>query len=359
MIAGTDVSDLLDAALTQFEMPAMTVSSAVRRAHRIASLRHDLVNLVWLQWELTDLSAGGKDAKWQDPGVARVKAQLDALLGVEEGRKAARAGFYQWERNRTSHVDGQDMVLAMSISQIELELGSLHATYNEPDPGHLEGDPYGFLGSREGEKAKILSLILQVEPVVERVRSAVYTFLVHTEAEILAGQRSASVFLRAQEYVNGALHHLAPDALQKFTSAQDRLYSGDPEGPSHALTSCRRVIKALADALYPASGATIVGDDGLGRDMSDDKYRNRLLQWVREAIGTHAQTIVMREALASLGARLNSLEALASKGVHDHVTLGEAETCVAQTYLLAADFIRLADGTSALLLDSASRTSAD
>ncbi len=57
--------------------------------------------------------------------------------------------------------------------------------------------------------------------------------------------------------------------------------------------------------------------------------------------------------MVSLGARLKSLDSLASKGIHDDVTAAEAETCVVWTYLLAADLIRLADGTSALLVSDA------
>lgn len=58
----------------------------------------------------------------------------------------------------------------------------------------------------------------------------------------------------------------------------------------------------------------------------------------------------MQDMLAALGNRLKSLDALASKGVHDNVSAAEAETCIVWTYLLAADIVRFADGTSALLV---------
>jgi hypothetical protein len=111
------------------------------------------------------------------------------------------------------------------------------------------------------------------------------------------------------------------------------------------------MIKSLADHLYPASNDAIVGADGVTRKMSDDQYRNRLLEYVRQTLGKHGQGEVMQRTLDSLGARLKSLDALASKGVHDEVSAAEAETCVVWTYLLAADLLRLADGTSALLVD--------
>ena len=111
------------------------------------------------------------------------------------------------------------------------------------------------------------------------------------------------------------------------------------------------MIKALADALYPATGEAIIGEDGVSRTMSDDAYRNRLLQYVSEQIGKHGQGNAIRQTLDSLGSRLKSLDSLASKGVHDNVSAAEAETCIVWTYLLAADIVRIADGTSALLVD--------
>lgn len=142
----------------------------------------------------------------------------------------------------------------------------------------------------------------------------------------------------------------APEALEKFVAAQARLYSGKSEDLAHALTSCRRMIKALADALYPATDETMVGDDGVERRMSDDLYRNRLLQYIREKLGKRVHGTVIQKTLDSLGARLKSLDSLASKGVHDEVNAAEAETCIVWTYLLAADIVRVADGSSALLV---------
>jgi hypothetical protein len=58
------------------------------------------------------------------------------------------------------------------------------------------------------------------------------------------------------------------------------------------------------------------------------------------------------QIVGDLSSRLNALDGLANKGVHDNVTQAEAETCVVWTYMLAGDIVRIAYGTSALLLDS-------
>nr|WP_176705821.1 hypothetical protein [Arthrobacter sp.]AXV46408.1 hypothetical protein pA40H2_p53 [Arthrobacter sp.] len=106
------------------------------------------------------------------------------------------------------------------------------------------------------------------------------------------------------------------------------------------------MIKSLADALYPPTDKEITGTDGITRRMSNDAYQNRILQYVIEKIGKHNQGEVVQETLRSLGLRLKALNGLASKGVHDEVSIAEAENCVAWTYMLAADVLRISDGTA-------------
>ena len=88
------------------------------------------------------------------------------------------------------------------------------------------------------------------------------------------------------------------------------------------------MIKDLADALYPATGETIAGDDKIERVMDDEAYRIRLIQFDKYACGNRLTGKVMGDTLASYGRRITNLDSMASKGVHSYVTAGEAEQCV-------------------------------
>lgn len=350
----SDIHAHLQSALAEFDFPTATVSGNARRALRIAALRRDLVNQMWLQWELTDITSTTAKG-WQEPAIAKIKANLDALLGAEGGKAAAIEAFRRFERNRAfTDENGKQMLNAQSIGQIEQDLALSRGVFGELTvPTNLTPiDTYFVAEKMDSAKAKMIPGLKRDVGILERVKSAIHSFLVTTEAELSEGQEESPLFLRAQAYINTALKQHAPDALDKFVAAQDRLYSGDPEDLAHALTSCRRMIKALADALYPATDEAITGDDGVERKMSDDAYRNRLVQYVREQLGRHGQSAVITKTVDSLGARLKSLDSLASKGVHDEVSAAEAEACIVWTYLLAADFVRIADGTSALLVRS-------
>lgn len=351
--SGSNVRELLRVAFDEFDLPATTVSASARRALRIAALRRDYVNQLWLQWELTDLTAG-KTQKWQDPVITKIKAQIEALLGAEEGRNESFRAFLQFERNRSHQDGGKHVVLAFSLGQLEQSLTLARHVYNDlAVPANLTPiDTYFVAQGIESGKANMLTSIQQQEQILERVKTAIHSFLVATESELDEGQEDSPLFQRAQEYINTALAKYAPKALAKFVAAQDRLYSGNPEDLAHALTSCRRMIKDLADALYPATEETVTGNDGIPRKLSDDAYRNRLLQYVREQMGSRVHGSVIQKTLDGLGARLKSLDSLASKGVHDDVSAAEAETCIVWTYLLAADIVRIADSSSVLLIAS-------
>lgn len=350
------ITELVSRALDSFDAPGKSVASLVRQAIRIAVLRHDYLNQLRFQLETVDFSTRNKASA---ATLLPAKEKLQILLGEDGFVEQYLQVHKQWEHNRASTETKN--IYALSIGQIEKQLEALEAA--EADftvPGNLTPvDTYFMARDADAAKAKLMPLKQQLVAITERVRQTVYDFLVTTEQELQAGQRTATIFERGQEYVRKALSTRAPEALAKFVAAQERLETGSPEDLAQALTSCRRMIKALADALYPATDEEIAGADGVSRKMSDDAYQNRILQYVVEKVGKHNQGEVIQETLRSLGLRLKALNGLASKGVHDEVSLAEAENCVAWTYMLAADVLRIADGTAPIETDNKPQTADD
>jgi hypothetical protein len=56
----------------------------------------------------------------------------------------------------------------------------------------------------------------------------------------------------------------------------------------------------------------------------------------------------MKVSITDTGNRVDALYDLASKGVHDEVSVEEVDQAVIQTYLLVGDLLRLAQETGAL-----------
>lgn len=323
----SNITDLVATALEQFDAPGNTVASLVRRAQRVAILRHDLPMQVWCALQLHDVAG---DVLEHDPRTIGLRDQLVALLGPEQGQQR-----YVQEVRRyfaTRKVLESENVHGESIDQIESKLAQIERAYTG-----IKTDP------------TLIPAIGSLEGVLARVRQTTYDYLIETEVELQAGQQQASFLAQAESRINGLLNKYAPAAAEQFVAAQGRISSGGPEDLAHSLTSCRRMIKSIADALYPATGEKVAGLDGVERTMGDEAYRNRLLQYVRDRIGKHQNGDVLQATLNDLGKRLNSLDALASKGVHADPSMAEAQTCVLQTYFLAGDLLSLAEGTSPLI----------
>lgn len=357
MTSSAEIKDMLRRTLDEFDLPTTTIASSARQALRIATLRQDSVNQLWLHWELTD--RGTEEApRGVDPVALKIQSTIYSLAGAEDGDKKISIAFRKWMSNRQYPGNKDGSLYVPSIAEIEHKYEILRNLYHETEiPVNLSPiDTYRAVEKLENSRSQIMLMLGEINTLLERVKSSIYEFLISTESELEYGQRDSSLFLRAQEYINTALKNFAPKALENFLAAQNSLYSGKPEDLSHALTSCRRMIKSLADSLYPATGEKIKDDSGKERVMSDDMYRNRLIQYVKESIGNHGQGEVLQDALNDLGKRLTTLDSLASKGVHADVSPSEAEACIVWTYLLAADIIRLADGSSSWISPNARAT---
>ena len=168
-----------------------------------------------------------------------------------------------------------------------------------------------------------------------------HRFLVEVESAILFGETALNAFERTRRFVDGELATIAPAVLAQFQSAYERADKGDPEALTHALTSCRRILLALADTLYPATGETVAGADGRPREMTAERYKNRIWQFVYEHSPHEDSRKLVLATVEEIGRRLDALNDLASKGVHAEVTSAEADQCVLQVYLLAGDLLRL------------------
>jgi hypothetical protein len=189
----------------------------------------------------------------------------------------------------------------------------------------------------------------EAKSVLARQRGEIADYLAETERQILFGQVNSDVFERNRAYVDERLAALAPQALEQFEAAYRRHSEGDAEARSHALTSCRRVLKTLADVLYPPTDETVTGIDGVERKMTDDKFIMRLCQFAAEKTEGSASRELLVSQIGALGERLDALTRLTSKGVHADVSAAEVDQCLIQTYLAAGDLLRLADGRSAVL----------
>ncbi|HEX8399300.1 MAG TPA: helix-hairpin-helix domain-containing protein, partial [Pyrinomonadaceae bacterium] len=138
--------------------------------------------------------------------------------------------------------------------------------------------------------------------------------------------------LRAE--VDSKLLDLAPEAAEKLMIAFKSVSSNNSEEWSHALTSCRRLIEDLADALYPPKDELVNG-----RKVGKNQYKNRLWAFMDASIESESNRELAKTHVDYLGNYLENVHKLSNKGVHATLTRIEAIKAVFHTYLTVADIL--------------------
>lgn len=193
------------------------------------------------------------------------------------------------------------------------------------------------------ERARSTAQMSVTTDVIGRVRHRIFTSLCLWERRLLYVSTNVRIFDTHRSRVDAMLASSAPDVMDRLNAAYRRVPEGDPESMSQALMSCRRILKATADAVYPP-GPPAKGIDGVERAMGEEQYIRRLWQYASQAlIGAKTRRRLLTTTLEEFGSRIDRLYDLTNKGVHEEVSSEEVDLCVIQTYLLCGEILALSD----------------
>jgi hypothetical protein len=328
---------LVDEAQEELHRPEVRLSAAVAKAARIARLRGDMENLYWLEMEMHPIGE-------QSP-----RSQIEATLAQRYGddwtafRVTATEQYFKRRELEPKEGREEGLICALSVGQIEAQMDWLRGVMADlkVEEGLAPIDIYAEGRRLAKERMTTQLTVRDLAFVQEKVRAHVATFLSTAEAQILVGEAATDIFEENRRYVDRELKAISDKALIQLSAAYRRRAENEPEAGSQALTSCRRVLKSLADALYPPTGKVVESADGKCRSMSEDKFVNRLLQFASDQATSSGTKSLTSVRLGDLVGRLDAINALSSKGVHADVSDFEVNQCVIQTYLLVGDLLRL------------------
>ena len=292
---------LVTMALDDFEREP--IPAAVRRALRIARLRGD----------------------------ADDEARLGLELGYEEykGRVDERAAAL------TSFLANRD------ISAIGLDTGFPQTTrYMVASIDllcELDVEPPMELSTQS--KMRRANTALVKAHLVNGVRSYTFMYLVGCETQLRFATAAETIFAEHRMATDRHLADVAPDVLDQLNAAIERAGAEGGEARTHALTSCRRVLVAVADRVYPPSKDPHTDSSGKERQVGPGQYRNRILAAVDRSDARETYRGALMSSIDDLATRLDRLDALTQKGVHETVSDAEMRHGVIQTYLLAGEVL--------------------
>lgn len=318
---------MIEAALSSFDQ--FSASEAARRALRVATLLDDKSAVIWLRREGEVLTQDGLSPDVQAKVLADMVRNELAHLPRQEAFSIVTSDFAAYLRRRK--LDDTSSIL-IPLQDIER-----HITLVEGEAAQL----VSLMPRHEVYHATMQARVTanSERAVLDHTKDAIFQYLLHVEKRIVFETAAEDIFARIKQRVDTAVSMVSRESLDQFSSAYERLATGDAEALSHALLSCRRILKSVADVVYPARNEPFIAADGQQRKLTDERYINRLLQFVSEHAGKHGSGEVLQANLTMLGARLSAIDRLASKGVHASVTVAEVEVCIAQTYLVIGEII--------------------
>lgn len=145
-----------------------------------------------------------------------------------------------------------------------------------------------------------------------------------------------NIFRKRQNRTIEKMGRISPKAIAKFNSIYDNLGKGETENLSLLALSCRRMLKDLADVVYPARGEKVNG-----RDVTSAKFINRLWAFLDEKSKSGSDKQLSQALVQHLGGILDALHDYMNKGVHAEIVKEEAEKLLIFFYLFVSDILDL------------------
>lgn len=145
-----------------------------------------------------------------------------------------------------------------------------------------------------------------------------------------------SLLKSIQEEVDSKITKLSNEINTEIQSISSNLNSEDTEKLSKVALSCRRILKLLADIVYPPNKTPLLDTEGNEHSIKDDAFMNRLLAFLEE----NKSDKLTKNEIKYLAPIFDELREFSGKGVHSEIYKFEAEKIFIHTYLIIAEVLR-------------------
>jgi hypothetical protein len=278
---------------------------------------------------------------------ARVFYEDTAKLKDEAQKYLSTKSLDVWVESRAMRFslceEKEKNVLALGIGEMESEKIQLERSIQDMtlpsgmDPFDIAAFTDRYMRSKEALRLRIGA----IQTIRARVKTRCLNYAISLERQLEA-QKNADTFLdSAQNNVSNYFKSRSEDVFRKLQKASQTVASTEAEDRSLLLTKVRRCIKAVADHFYPARPEPVICRDGKERRLDDEKYLNRLEEYVAEefpkgSAGELLEAEINKGALTAFVRRLNDIS---SKGVHADVPTDEARQGLIGLYMFLYNLV--------------------
>ena len=172
-------------------------------------------------------------------------------------------------------------------------------------------------------------------------RAFIYGFVLAKHFELRVSSAAEDIFELYRAKVDELLGSVVPDELRTLGSITENLRSDNPEDWANAAHSCRRLLQAISDELYPSQDGTVKSKSGKEIKVGEGNYINRLVLFCEDKMSSNTSQKILSSDLKFIGERLDAVFSGVQKGSHSEIDKSEAQRFVIHTYLVIGDILQL------------------
>jgi hypothetical protein len=293
---------LAEELLSDIELGQIKPIDIARKASRLARLTDDVQATAWLNYEISGYPEGPDDLNMNEWSAALRSNRVYKV--AEEGKTKEYARIHGLGE-LTASIASAEMQLAVSASGTYLERGNLR---NE---------------------------MVQNQKILDKIIGSVHLFTSTKYQELRFGAAVSSAFDALRDKVDSQINRLIPDALPILTTALENANSDNPLHWKSAAQACRDLIKFTADTVRPP------GPPKNGREMTNNHYVNRLMDWMDSQSGSRTMKDLAKTDVEFLGRRLDAVTVSGHKGAHASVEKEDVLRYIIGTYVFLGDVLSL------------------
>ncbi len=315
---------LADSLLREMETEELAIDRYLMKAMRLARLLKDIDAQKWLKYEMS-----GFPEKF-------VFSELGTCLKYAElGGRVTADGKY-WPSS-LPEIEAYIFTNKNSLSNSESTMKEFPAVKNFVEANATKD----VLNHQAIAIANVKNAYVKNVKLFSSLKSAIHSYATDCFIAIELGDFAQGIFEEAREEVEKFIRAKSPESAEKLLAITSRLKEGNGESCSAALTSCRRLLMDIADAVFPAQDEEWLDNKGNGRKVQKDQYKNRIIAFVEKSKMSSSSESIIISDVEHLAARLDAVYEKSCKGVHDVVNISETRLTVISTYLLIAEVARV------------------
>lgn len=309
------VLDLVRTAIKDLDDSDLDIIGVVYKSIRIARITKDWENLIWLRMTLRDVEDQVTRHEIWDEIRPHFKAK--DLLELNEKNSQVLISLRRTDEN---------LVAGFSLHDTIGRIKSIQNVVSSID---------------EIPPVELIKTLMNLKNIVFRTKDRLYDFLTKLEVNVVAGSLESEHYTNNKLFIIESVERRAPEIIEQLAAADKDCDSNNPEELSHAALSCRRAMKSIADLLYKVEDPKEIKVDGRKVELSDEKFINRLWQFLIENIVSKSIRGNLNAEIKSIGNRLEQINSFASKGVHDYLNKSEVKSLTMRTNILIGDLLRI------------------